>query len=161
MKCLGKASEVVKDDIPIEYRDNPKVLSVLASYNPKDLKKREESTKKSKQQLYKKLTQGNIEDSVKIYEEYVKIFNSSFFIIQLGASNIKTFWCLKVYILFTRFNIMKLQKRFIRKHKNKDYYKRCVLSKQCEPYCNSQPQKIKVAFQCAYKKIKRENDKKD
>ena len=72
VKYLGKASDVVKDDIPIEYRNDAKVLSVLASYNPKDIKKREEATKKSKQQLYKKLTQGNIEDSV-------KIFNSSDF----------------------------------------------------------------------------------
>jgi hypothetical protein len=52
VKYLGKASEVVKDDIPEEYRNDAKVLSVLASYNPKDIKKREESTKKSKQQLY-------------------------------------------------------------------------------------------------------------
>ena len=79
IKYLGKASEVVKDDIPEKYRNDAKVLSVLASFNPKDIKKREESTKKSKQQLYKKLTQGNIEDSMKIYEEYVKIFNSSDF----------------------------------------------------------------------------------
>ena len=79
VKYLGKASEVVKDDIPVEYRDNPKVLSVLASYNPKDIKKREESTKKSKQQLYKKLTEGNIDDCVKIYHDYTKIFNSADF----------------------------------------------------------------------------------
>jgi MerR family transcriptional regulator, light-induced transcriptional regulator len=79
VKYLGKASEVVKDDIPVEYRNNPKVLSVLASYNPKDIKKREESTKKSKQQLYKKLTEGNIEDCVKIYQEYTKIFNPADF----------------------------------------------------------------------------------
>ena len=79
VKYLGKASDVVKDDIPEEFRNDAKVLSVLASYNPKDIKKREEATKKSKQQLYKKLTQGNIEDSVKIYEDYVKIFNSSDF----------------------------------------------------------------------------------
>jgi methanogenic corrinoid protein MtbC1 len=79
VKYLGKASEVVKDDIPIEYRDNPKVLSVLASYNPKDIKKREESTKKSKRQLYKKLTEGNIEECVKIYQDYTKIFNASDF----------------------------------------------------------------------------------
>jgi len=79
VKYLGKASEVVKDDIPVEYRDNPKVLSVLASFNPKDIKKREESTKKSKQQLYKKLTEGDIDECVKIYEEYTKIFNSADF----------------------------------------------------------------------------------
>ncbi len=79
VKYLGKASDVVKDDIPIEYRNNPKVLSVLASFNPKDIKKREEATKKSKKQLYKKLTDGNIEDCVKIYEEYVNIFNAADF----------------------------------------------------------------------------------
>lgn len=79
VKYLGKASEVIKDDIPIEYRDNPKILSVLASYNPKDIKKREESTKKSKQQLYKKLTEGSIEDCVKIYQDYTKIFNQADF----------------------------------------------------------------------------------
>ncbi|MBC8515760.1 MAG: cobalamin-dependent protein [Nitrosopumilus sp.] len=79
VKYLGKASEVVKDDIPVEYRDSPKILSVLASFNPKDIKKREESTKKSKQQLYKKLTEGNIDDCVKIYQEYTKIFNPADF----------------------------------------------------------------------------------
>lgn len=79
VKYLGKASEVIEEDIPIKYRDNPKVLSVLASYNPKDTKKREESTKKSKQQLYKKLTEGNIEECVKIYQEYTKIFNQADF----------------------------------------------------------------------------------
>ena len=76
VKYLGKASNVVKDDIPTEYRNNPKVLSVLASYSPKDIKKREDATKKSKKQLYKKLTEGNIEDCVKIYEDYVKIFST-------------------------------------------------------------------------------------
>ncbi|MGY5152126.1 MAG: cobalamin B12-binding domain-containing protein [Candidatus Nitrosopumilus sp. bin_6a] len=79
LKYLGKASDVIKDDIPIEYRNDPKLLSVLASFNPKDIKKREEATKKSKKQLYKKLTEGNIEDSIKIYEEYVKIFSSADF----------------------------------------------------------------------------------
>ncbi len=79
VKYLGKASEVVKDDIPVDYRSDPKVLSVLASYNPKDIKKREDAAKKSKQQLYKKLTEGNIQECVKIYQEYIKIFDSSGF----------------------------------------------------------------------------------
>ncbi|MCV0430259.1 cobalamin-dependent protein [Nitrosopumilus sp.] len=79
VKYLGKATDVIKDDIPIEYRNDPKVLSVLASFNPKDIKKREEATRKSKKQIYKKLTEGNIEECVKIYEEYVKIFNASDF----------------------------------------------------------------------------------
>jgi len=79
IKYLGKASEVVKEDIPIDYRNDAKVLSVLASYNPEDIKKREDVAKKSKQQLYKKLTEGNIQDCIKIYEEHIKIFSSSNF----------------------------------------------------------------------------------
>ena len=79
IKYLGKASEVVKDDIPIDYRDDPKILSVLALHNPDDIEKREESTKKSKQLLYKKLTDGDIHSSIKIYEEYIKIFSSEDF----------------------------------------------------------------------------------
>ncbi|WP_428324048.1 cobalamin B12-binding domain-containing protein [Nitrosopumilus sp.] len=79
IKYLGKASEVVKDDIPVDYRSDPKVLTVLASYNPKDIKKREDATKKSKQQLYKKLTEGNIQESLKNYEEFTKIFSSTDF----------------------------------------------------------------------------------
>ena len=79
VKYLGKASEVVKDDIPIDYRNDPKILSALALHNPDDIGKKEESTKKSKQILYKKLTDGDIKSSVKIYEEYIKIFNSADF----------------------------------------------------------------------------------
>jgi len=75
VKYLGKASDVVKDDIPEEYRNDAKILSVLASYNPQDIKKREDATKKSKQQLFKKLTEGNLEECIKIYKNYVEIFN--------------------------------------------------------------------------------------
>ncbi len=75
VKYLGKASEVIKDDIPEEFRNDPKILSVLASYNPEDIKKREDATKKSKQQLFKKLTDGNLDECIKIYKNYVDIFN--------------------------------------------------------------------------------------
>ena len=79
IKYLGKASEVVKEDIPEDYRNDSKILSVLASHNPKDIKKREDATKKSKQKLYKKLTNGDIEECVKIYQEYIKIFKAADF----------------------------------------------------------------------------------
>jgi methanogenic corrinoid protein MtbC1 len=80
VKYLGKSSEVLKDDIPLDYRNNPKILSGLAKYNPKDIKKREDASKKSKQQLFKRLTDGDIQGSVKIYEDYITIFsNADFF----------------------------------------------------------------------------------
>jgi len=79
IKYLGKASLVVKDDIPIEYRNDVKILSVLASYNPQDIQRREDATKSSRKQLFKKLTDGNIEECIKIYKEFVKIFSTSDF----------------------------------------------------------------------------------
>ena len=79
IKYLGKASQVIKDDIPVEYRENPKILSVLASHSPQDIKKREEASGKSIKQLYKKLTDGDINSSVQIYDDYVKIFSSADF----------------------------------------------------------------------------------
>ncbi len=79
VKYLGKAADVVKDDIPVEYRDNPKILSVLAAQNPEDIKRREEASEKSRKLLYKKLTDGDINICVKIYDEYVKIFNTTDF----------------------------------------------------------------------------------
>ena len=75
VKYLGKASDVVKDDIALEFRNDAKILSVLASYNPEDIQKREDATKRSKQQLFKKLTDGNIDECIKIYKNYVEIFN--------------------------------------------------------------------------------------
>ena len=75
VKYLGKASDVIKDDLPLEFRNDAKILSVLASYNPEDIQKREDATKKSKQELFKKLTSGNIEECIKIYKSYVEIFN--------------------------------------------------------------------------------------
>jgi len=79
VKYLGKAEDVVKDDIPTDYRNNSKILSVLAKYNPKDIKKREEASIKSREQLFKKFTKGDLQGSLKIYQEYIKIFKVSDF----------------------------------------------------------------------------------
>ena len=75
VKYLGKATNILRDDIPVDYRNDPKILAGLAKYNPKDIKKKEEVSKISKQQLFKKFTDGDIQASLKIYEDYINIFN--------------------------------------------------------------------------------------
>ena len=75
VKYLGKASEVIRDDIPPDYRDDPKIISFLATHSPEDIKKREEARKKTKEQLYKKFTQGDVKSSLKIYEDYSSMFS--------------------------------------------------------------------------------------
>jgi len=72
VKYLGKASQVLNEDIPIDYRNDSKILSAIAKYNPKDIKNNEIATKKIKEKLYKKLTEGDIQESMKVYQEYIK-----------------------------------------------------------------------------------------
>ncbi len=79
VKYLGKAVDVISDDIPAEYRDDPKILSALAAQNPEDIKKREEASEKSRKLLYKRLTDGDINRCVQIHADYVKIFNTADF----------------------------------------------------------------------------------
>ena len=50
VKYLGKASEVIKEDIPLEFRNNAKILSVLSTHNPKDIQKKEDAINRAKQQ---------------------------------------------------------------------------------------------------------------
>lgn len=79
VKYLGKASEVVKDDIPPDYRNNPKIISFLAAHSPQDIKKREDARQKTKEQLYKKFTQGDLKSSLFVYENFVNLFSVSDF----------------------------------------------------------------------------------
>ena len=75
VKYLGKASGVVRDDIPLEFRDDPKIISFLAAHSPEDIKKREDARQKSKEHLYKKFIQGDIKGSLKIFEDHEEMFN--------------------------------------------------------------------------------------
>ncbi len=79
VKYLGKADKVLKEDIPAEYREDPKILSALSAYSPEDIKKREEVANKSRKKLYKKLTDGDIQATLQIYENFVKNFSSAEF----------------------------------------------------------------------------------
>lgn len=79
VKYLGKASTVVKEDIPPDYRNDPKIISFLSAHNPEDMKKREEARKKTREQMYKKFTQGDIKASLKIYEDFENLFSAADF----------------------------------------------------------------------------------
>lgn len=79
VKYLGKASQVVKEDIPPDYRNDPKIISFLSAHNPEDMKKREEARKKTRDQIYKKFTQGDIKSALKIYEDFEKLFSAADF----------------------------------------------------------------------------------
>lgn len=70
VKYLGKASNVSREDVPPEYRDDPKILAALAAHSPEDARKREEATRRSREDLYRGLAEGSIRGCVGVFEGY-------------------------------------------------------------------------------------------
>ena len=71
IKYLGESKSVTRDDIPIEFRDDPKINSFLLDNTPKDRKRREDILKKLQVQLFSSMTEGNLKESIRIYELFV------------------------------------------------------------------------------------------
>ena len=71
IKYLGESSSVTREDIPIEFRDEPKINSFLLANTPKDRKSREEIINKLKTQLFSSMTQGDLKETIHIYELFV------------------------------------------------------------------------------------------
>ena len=71
IKYLGESKSVTRNDIPIEFRDNPKINSFLLENTPKDRKNREEILKKLQVQLFSSMTEGDLKESIRIYESFV------------------------------------------------------------------------------------------
>ena len=71
IKYLGESRGVTRDDIPIEFRDDPKINSFLLENTPKDRKNREEILKKLQVQLFSSMAEGDLKESIRIYELFV------------------------------------------------------------------------------------------
>ena len=71
IKYLGESRSVTRDDIPVEFRDDPKINSFLLENTPKDRKSREEILKKLQVQLFSSMTEGDLKESIRIYESFV------------------------------------------------------------------------------------------
>ena len=71
IKYLGESKSVTRDDIPIEFRDDPKINSFLLENTPKDRKNREEILKKLQVQLFSSMAEGDLKESIRIYESFI------------------------------------------------------------------------------------------
>ena len=71
IKYLGESRSVTRDDIPIEFRDDPKINSFLLENTPKDSKSREEIMKRFQAQLFSSMTEGDLKESIRIYKSFV------------------------------------------------------------------------------------------
>ena len=75
IKYLGESKSVTRDDIPIEFRDDPKINSFLLENTPKDRKRREEIMKRLQVQLFSSVTEGDLKETIRIYELFVSKSN--------------------------------------------------------------------------------------
>lgn len=69
IKYLGRSSHVEFEDIPVQYQQDPKILSFLSEHSPQDLSKKKMLIEISCKKLYLKLASGDVDGSAKIYEE--------------------------------------------------------------------------------------------
>ena len=71
IKYLGDSSTVNRDDIPVEYRDDPKINAYLIENTPKDFKRKQVMINKFQAHLFSSLTEGGLKDSIQLYESFV------------------------------------------------------------------------------------------
>jgi MerR family transcriptional regulator, light-induced transcriptional regulator len=69
IKYLGRSSEVELEDIPMRYRQDPKILSFLSEHSPQDLEKKKMLIKDFSKKLYLSLASGDVDSATRIYEE--------------------------------------------------------------------------------------------
>jgi MerR family transcriptional regulator, light-induced transcriptional regulator len=68
IKYLGRSSDVELEDIPTQYRQDPKILSFLSEHSPRDLNKKKMLIKDFSKKLYLSLASGDVDSATRIYE---------------------------------------------------------------------------------------------
>jgi methanogenic corrinoid protein MtbC1 len=70
IKYLGKASEITKDDIPPDYRNDKKIISYLSSIDTFSIEEKEELLTKLRAQIYRHLIKGDFDSTKQLYDTY-------------------------------------------------------------------------------------------
>lgn len=73
IKYLGKTSNVTIEDIPKEYRNDPKIITFISihSSSPAD---KEKLVAKIQEEIFALLTECNLGDLIKVYDKYSSLF---------------------------------------------------------------------------------------
>lgn len=75
LKYLGRASDISLDKIPIEYRNDAKILSFLSAYASKSYTRKDISISRLKIKLFEAFSDGNLEAATAIYRNYCKNYD--------------------------------------------------------------------------------------
>lgn len=79
IKYLGKASALTEEMIPMEYRNDPSIISFITRYSRIDRKKNELMIKKLCQDLFKMLSSGDLQGVIRLYDNYKNLFGTAQF----------------------------------------------------------------------------------
>lgn len=74
IKYLGKTSDINLDDIPDEYRNDPKIIAFISTYGYTH-KEKEKVIPKLQKEIFELCMQCNTDGLVNTYKEYSKLFN--------------------------------------------------------------------------------------
>lgn len=75
LKYLGRASDISLDKIPIEYRNDAKILSFLSAYALKSYTRKDISISRLKIKLFEAFSDGNLKAATAIYRNYCKNYD--------------------------------------------------------------------------------------
>lgn len=75
LKYLGRASDITLDKIPIEYRNDAKILSFLSAYASKSDGRKETSLSKLSVKLLEAFSNANLAVATSIYRNYCKNYD--------------------------------------------------------------------------------------
>lgn len=74
LKYLGKIDGITLDDLPIKYRNDPKISAFLASHNAMNIKEKKKLLQKLRRDTFDNLINGDLDSLLKIYEKYASSF---------------------------------------------------------------------------------------
>jgi MerR family transcriptional regulator, light-induced transcriptional regulator len=74
IKYLGRASSITIEDIPEDYRSDPKIITFMTSYASKDITKKQRLLLQLREEFFKTLSNGDVSAAMKIYEKYTEFY---------------------------------------------------------------------------------------
>ena len=70
VKYLGRTSNVTIEDIPEEYRRDPKIITFISAYSSSSSADKEKLLAKTQEEMFSLLVECNLRDLIKIYQKY-------------------------------------------------------------------------------------------
>ncbi len=71
VKYLGESTSVTRDDIPTEFRNDPKINSFLLQNASNDTQRRGALLEKLQTQLFSSMIEGDLKESIHLYQSFI------------------------------------------------------------------------------------------